>query len=85
MNRKQDDTEQMARGIGKTHIIVCKQQMLEGIREVMQKKISQKMSPTSYRAAPPRVRIVLPPQKAEQLLLAVFVSTAALCTCHGYK
>ena len=43
MNRKQDDTEQMARGIGKTHIIVCKQQMLEGIREVMQKKISQKL------------------------------------------
>ncbi|WP_323940701.1 hypothetical protein [Aeromonas caviae] len=43
MNRKQDDTGQMARGIGKTHIIVCKQQMLEGIREVMQKKSSQKL------------------------------------------
>ncbi len=43
MNRKQDDTEQMVRGIGKTHIIVCKQQMLEVIREVIQKKSSQKL------------------------------------------
>ena len=32
----------MARGSEK-HIIVCKQQMLEVIREVMQKKISQKL------------------------------------------
>ncbi len=37
------------------------------------------MSPTSYRAAPPRVRIVLPPQETEQMPLVVFVSTAGRC------
>ena len=45
------------------------------------------MSPTSYRAAPPRVRIVLPPQKQEQLLLLLSSSPPLryVCFCHGHK